>query len=196
MDTIWTTDSLVLFLIFFIPGFISQKIYRLIVADEVQDSASFVTSAVAYSSLNYALASPLIWWLAPHWRQVALGWLISATIFVMLLLPAVLPLVWLWIRSWPFVKNRTISPVKRPWDAVFGHRQRYWAIVTFKNGDKIAGVYGTSSHTSSFPAKEQIYLEKVWQLASDGTFDHELPGTKGAIILGDEIMTVELFKSS
>lgn len=61
MDSIWTQDSLILFLIFFIPGFISQKIFGLIVPDESRDNSTVVTSAVAYKpELRLGLAAYLV----------------------------------------------------------------------------------------------------------------------------------------
>jgi hypothetical protein len=192
---IWNQNSLLLFLIFFIPGFISQKIYGLIVADETRDSNTFVTSAIAYSSLNYALASPLIWWLVLDGRQSDPVWLAAATVGIVLVLPVLLPLAWLRIRGLSLIKANTVSLTKRPWDFALDHRQRCWVIVTLKNGQQIGGIYGADSFASAFPNKEQIYLEKEWILAADGTFDHEVKNTKGVIILGDEIMMVELFKS-
>jgi hypothetical protein len=195
MDNIWSQDSLLLFLVFFIPGFISQKVYGLIVPDETRDNSTFVTSAVAYSSLNYALALPLIWWLAYNWRGLDPVWLAAASVGIVLVLPVLLPLAWLRIRGLKLIKANTVGLTKRPWDFALDRRQRCWVIVTLKNGQQVAGIYGAESFASAFPHKEQIYLEKEWLLAPDGTFDREVNKTKGVIILGDEIMMVELFKS-
>lgn len=192
---IWTPTSLVLFLAFFVPGFISQKIYGLIVPDDQPDGTSFIVSAVAYSSLNYALASPLIWWM---WAsgQTANPLTTGITlVFILLVLPALLPLVWLWIRRQPIIQRHTLSPIKRPWDYIFNGKSEYWVIITFKDGEKIGGIYGQQSSSSSYPRKEQIYLEKTWVLGEDGTFVHEAPESRGVIILSDEIVSIELFSS-
>jgi hypothetical protein len=189
---IWTPASLGLFLAFFIPGFIAQKVYGLIVPDDQPEATAFVMSAVAYSSLNYALAAPLIWTLvvAGQWANpYAVGF---ALVFVLLILPALLPLAWLWVRRRPWVQTRTLSPIKRPWDFVFNGRREYWVIVTLKDGEKIGGIYG---RRSSSPRIEQIYLEKTWVLGEDGTFVHEAPESQGVIILSDEIVSIELFSS-
>jgi hypothetical protein len=194
MDNIWNIESLMLFLVFFIPGFISQKIYGLIVADDSRDSSTIMLNAIAYSSFTYALALPLIWQPGLEWWAQHTGWLAVATICFVLVMPVLLPVIWIRIRGLAFIKRHTLSPIKRPWDSVFDRRASYWVIVTFKNGDKMAGLYGPNSSASTFPTKEQIYLEKVWRLAPDGTFDREVENTKGAIILGDEIMTIELLR--
>jgi hypothetical protein len=192
---LWTPTSLALFLAFFVPGFLAQKVYGLIVPDEQPEAATFIVSAIAYSSLNYALASPLIWWLVARGHIGNLWVAIPAVVFILLILPTLLPLVLIWIRRRPFVQRRTLSPIKRPWDYVFNGRNSYWVIVTFKSGEKIAGIYGPHSFSSSHPRKEQIYLQKVWTLAKDGTFAAEDPKSKGVIILSDEVLTIELFSS-
>jgi hypothetical protein len=133
--------------------------------------------------------------LAFNWQRFNPIWLAVATIGIVLVLPVLLPLAWLWIRGLKLIKINTVRLTKRPWDFALDHRQRCWVIVTLKNGQQVAGIYGAESFASAFPHKEQIYLEKEWVLAADGTFDHEVKNTKGVIILGDEIMMVELFKS-
>jgi hypothetical protein len=195
MDNIWSPTSLGLFLTFFVPGFIAQKVYGLIVPDEERDSASFIVSAIAYSSLNYAIAAPFVWALWASGRLNNLYIDVPVLAFVLLILPTLLPIAWLWIRRRPWVQSRTLSPIKRPWDFVFGRRREYWVLVTLKDGEKIGGIYGRQSSSSSYPRQEQIYLEKVWILGEDNTFVHEAPQSKGVIILGDEIAYIELFSS-
>lgn len=51
---IWNIDKLTLFLIFFLPGFISMKVYDLMVAGEPRDVSKSVFEAIAYSTLNFA----------------------------------------------------------------------------------------------------------------------------------------------
>lgn len=192
---IWTPTALSLFLAFFVPGFIAQKVYGLIVPDDARDSTTFIVSAVAYSSLNYAIAAPLLWALWAAGQLTDPYAIIPAIVFTLLILPILLPVGWLWIRRRPWIQARTLSPIKRPWDFVFGRRQEYWVLVTLKDGEKIGGIYGRHSSSADYPRAEQIYLEKVWVLGEDNTFVHEAPQTQGVIIMGDEIAYIELFTS-
>jgi hypothetical protein len=162
---IWNPDSLAIFLAFFIPGFISQTL-------------------------------PLLWWLYTRWQQTDPYLVSLALVGIFVIVPILLPIFWLWLRTQPFIRRRTLSPIKRPWDFVFNSRSdSYWVIVTFKSGEKLGGIYGGQSFSSAYPHKEQIYLQKIWVLHDDGTFAHEAEGSKGAIILSDEILTIELFSS-
>jgi hypothetical protein len=195
MDNFWTPAALGLFIGFFIPGFIAQKIYGLIVPGDEPEATTFITSAVAYSSLNYAIAAPVVWglWLAGVLANLYVAAVVLA--LALLVLPALLPIGWLWVRRQPWLRARTLSPIKRPWDFVFNGQREYWVIVTFKDGEKMGGIYGKHSFSSSYPRKEQIYLEKTWVLGEDGLFVHEAPETKGVIILSDEIVSIELYTS-
>lgn len=60
---IWEVDKLVLFLVFFIPGFVSLKVYDLFIPGEQRDFSKSVFEVVAYSALNFASVSWLIIWL-------------------------------------------------------------------------------------------------------------------------------------
>jgi hypothetical protein len=80
------------------------------------------------------------------------------------------------------------------WDYVFGKRNPFWIIVHLKNGQKIGGFFGDESFASSNPADEQIYLEEVWVLDDDGRFLSPAEGSRGIIIMNDEIRAVEFFE--
>ena len=187
---IWQPNSLLLFLLFFIPGFISQRVYALLVADDPKDSQTVLLSAVAYSSVNYAICSPLLVAAAglkpPVWAAAVLA---LAVLFV---LPVIWPIVWFRLLRWEPIRRRTISQVKRPWDYIFGQNKPYWLIVHLTNGKRIAGVYGSKSFASSYPQKEQMYLEKAWELDADGKFKREVPDTDGVIIMSSDIEFIEL----
>lgn len=108
--------------------------------------------------------------------------------------------------SWPFLLRRLtaensffakwfISPIRRPWDWVFFRLEPTWVIVHLHDGRKIGGIWDKKSYASSFPVKEQIYLEKVWQLDESGGFEKPIEGSKGIIFLGHDISSVEFFEN-
>jgi len=57
---IWSTDKLTLFLIFFLPGFISMKVYDLMVPSAPREAAKSLHEAISYSALNFGFWSWLI----------------------------------------------------------------------------------------------------------------------------------------
>lgn len=58
---IWNADKLALFLVFFLPGFISIKVYDLVVPGERRDFSKSLLETISYSTLNFAA---LFWLIA------------------------------------------------------------------------------------------------------------------------------------
>src|SRR5437879_282533 len=156
---IWNVDKLTLFLIFFLPGFISMKVYDLLVPGEARDFSKSLFEAVAYSTLNFAV---LFWLIAlihtgNFYRQHPVSYFL-AVMLIMIAVPAFWPFAFLKLSSWQPLARRFIHPIRKPWDYVFGKRDPYWVIVHLRDGRRIGGRYDTESFASSSPAEEQLYL--------------------------------------
>ena len=176
---IWNVDKLALFLIFFIPGFISMKVYDLIVLGERRDFSKSLVEAISYSAINFAALSWLIAIVqtGDYYHNHFILFLIS--VFVILFaFPVCWPFAFLGLSSW------------RP----IGKHDPFWIIVHLKNGQKIGGFFGRESFASSNPADEQIFLEEVWMLDDDDRFLSPAEGSRGIIIMNDEIRAVEFFR--
>jgi len=193
---IWQVDKLVLFLGFFIPGFISLKVYDLLVPGERRDFSKSLLEAVGYSALNYAALSWLI--ILIHSKSFYDNYRVCYFLFlflIMFVIPILWPFVFLKLSSWtPIAKHVVRHPIQEPWDYVFARRQSSWVIVHFRDGRRIGGRFDTNSFASSGPAEEQIYLEEVWELDEKGRFIEPIERSEGIIILGEDITAVEFFK--
>ncbi len=192
---IWSADKLVPFLIFFLPGFISMKVYDLMVPGEPRDFSKSLMEAISYSTLNFAA---LFWLIAiiqsgdffrAHFILYSL-----AVILIMVLAPAFWSILFLWLSKWRRISRYFVHPIRKPWDYVFGKRIPYWVIVHLKSGEKIRGRFGLDSFASSNPADEQIYLEEVWNLDQDDQFLSPVERSTGIILMNDEIRAVEFFR--
>lgn len=184
--------ALALFLIFFIPGFITLKVYDLLIPGEARDFSKSLFDAVAYSSLNFAA----LLWLIGILRSGSLtGWRwYTAMFFLLIGMPALWPVLFLKIRRHPKVASRIASPNARVWDDVFAKRTPYWVIVHLKDQRRIGGLYGGKSFTSHSPAPPEIYLEEVWMVDQDLGFTGErVTSTAGVLIAGTEILALEFF---
>jgi hypothetical protein len=201
MDLLQSITSLdlekhLLILLFFIPGFISIKVYDLfIIPGEKRDFSKSFIDAFVYSSINFLLSSWLIYlniiyeWYKNCFILFAISFIV--TIFI---LPALLPVAFHKLTlSTLLVKYRKIHPVPVAWDFVFGKRERFWVIVHLKNGRLIGGFYGAQSFASSFPNPEQIFLEELWELDKKDRFKKALYQSAGAWIPREEISTLEFF---
>lgn len=192
---VWNVDKLALFLIFFVPGFISMKVYDLMVPGEPRDFSKSLFEAISYSTLNFAA---LFWLIA----KVQTGGFYSehfvlyslAVIAVMVVVPAFWPFAFLRLSACRPIAKRFVNPIRKPWDYVFGKHDPFWIIVHLKDGQKIAGRFGIDSFASSNPADEQIYLEEVWVLGDDDSFLAPVEDSRGIIIMNNEIRAVEFFE--
>ncbi|SMO43022.1 hypothetical protein SAMN06269117_10457 [Balnearium lithotrophicum] len=193
MGGIWELNKLILFLIFFIPGFISSKVYSLLVASK--ERSNYLLDAIGYSSLNFAAFSWLI--ILMHSTKFFIYHKILYFIFLFLIMfiaPILWPIIYFKISTSTFLSKYILHPIQSPWDYVFRRGNSYWVIIHLKDGRKIGGKFSTNSFASSYPSKEQIYLEEVWKLDENGRFKEPVESSQGIIILGDEILAVELFK--
>lgn len=188
----WTQDRLFLFLLFFVPGFISIKIYDLLVPSERRDFQSTLAEAIGYSAVNFAVLLPIVaavygyGSLKSLWAQVATAYLI--------LLAA--PLVWpfLFLRMIrPRFAAVFVNPVPKPWGVVCRDLGESWIIVHMSDGRRIGGRYARGSQASSYPADEQIYVKEVWRLDEDGRFLEPIERTGGIILSMKDVQAVEFF---
>jgi hypothetical protein len=135
------------------PGFITLKVYDLLVPGEERDFSKSLFDAVAYSSLNFAA----LLWLIGFVRAGGLQpWLWYAAMFVLLTgMPAAWPVLFLKIRKQPWVARRVPSPNARVWDDIFARRTPYWVIVHLKDQRRIGGLYGADrSHPTALPRRK------------------------------------------
>jgi hypothetical protein len=192
---IWEPEKILLFLAFFMPGFISIKVYELIVATRLRDFSSSLLEAVGYSVLNFAVLSWLIFWIStPGFSDENPVSSYISIVLIFFIFPALWPLLFIRISKWMFFKKHILSPISMPWDEVFSRREALWVIVHMKDGRKIGGKYGTRSRASAFPNKRQIYLESLWRLDDNGAFREKVKRTHGAVFFEEDISIIEFFK--
>jgi hypothetical protein len=66
-------------------------------------------------------------------------------------------------------------------------------LIHIKDGRVIGGLYGPDSFASSYPEREDIYLEEIWKIDEEGKFLGKIADTKGLLINADIIEYIELF---
>ncbi len=191
---IWQLDKLSLFLIFFLPGFISIKIYDLLIPSEKRDFSKSLFEVIGYSALNFAALSWLIILIhSGYFYREHKFWYLIILLLIIFVIPILWPMLILKILYWSPIANRIIHPILKPWDFVFGKKNVCWIIVHLQDGRKIGGKYDRGSFASSFPAEEQIYLEEVWELDEKGAFKRPIERSRGIIVLGKDISSIEFF---
>jgi len=191
--SIWETDKLLLFIGFVIPGFISLKVYELLIPGPYKETSKQLVDAVAYSCVNYALLfAPILWIGNENIRSSHFPLYASFYFFVLFLAPVLWVVLWRFIREMQFFQDNAPHPIQRPWDFVFSKREPFWVRVTLKDGTKIGGRYAANSFTSSPPSEDQIYLEETWVLNEKGEFERPKRQSAGVILMSSDIMYIEL----
>jgi len=189
---IFEANKILLFIIFFIPGFISMKVYHIMIAIDKVNFSESIVEAVAFSSINYAALSWLI--ILIYNYDIAsnnLFWFIVFVIFIIFIAPIIWTVLFINITKSKLLRKYILNPIKNPWDYFFDLKESCWVIVNLKNGEKIGGVYSEKSFSSAYPRNEQIYLEELWELDENGNFLNKKNRTKGVIIFGDEMKSIE-----
>lgn len=191
---IWALDKLTLFIVFVIPGFITLKTYGLLAATGHRESSQQLIDAVAYSCINYAiLAFPILALESSNAKETAPYWYIGAWAVFLLVVPVALACAFWKLRATDFFQKTLPHPVGKPWDYFFAQRRQLWVVVTFKDGRKVGGLFGSKSFASSHPYPPELYLEDAWLVNEDDGLERIRTATAGILITGSEISTIEFF---
>lgn len=179
---------------FFIPGFIYLKSYRLFVADTKADFSRDWFEAIGISIINFIVFSfPIYIMTRGNFINNYTFWYFS--IFGLIILIA--PIVWAWafceISKTKWFSKILVNPTKSAWDSFFSKKESYYVVVNLKNGKRIGGKYGLNSYSSVFPHSNEIYLEEEWQLNDNGGFEKRIDQTAGILITENEISTIEFY---
>ena len=180
----WTQDELLLFLLFFVPGFISIKVYDLRVPAERRNFQSTLAEAIGYSAVNFAILLPLVVAVAYGYGVLdRLWWQLVTSYVVLLIAPVSWPLLFVRIIR-PRFSKVFVNPIPKPWDVVFRQRGESWIIVHLIGGRRVGGRFARGSEASSYPAEEQLYIKEVWRLDENGRFVERVDRRGGIIVSG------------
>jgi len=195
-----TFSAVLVIVVFVIPGFIANRILSAAHSRSASSDGHTVLEAIALSSLNYAFLSWLLAlaWLN-HWYEnpFLLVTIASCTLFVS---PVVIALVFARLVDTKWGANFRLAfgmahPVLKAWDSFFRTGKICWVVATLKGGRVIAGYYGPNSYASSFPAEEDLYLEKLCKLSASGAIEGVAEFSIGGIIQMKDVETLELFEA-
>ncbi|WP_157625097.1 DUF6338 family protein [Sunxiuqinia dokdonensis] len=191
---ILSVDKLVLFLFFFVPGFISLKFYQLLIADEKVDFSKSLYEAVGFSCINFSIFFWVIYHInKPEFVESHPFYYYAITLTIIFITPLILTWFLSMILKTKVFGRFFVSPEKVPWDWHFSKRDSSWVIVTLKDGKKIGGKFGKKSSASTFPRSKEIYIEDIWKLDKNHKFINSIERNTGVLITGDSILAIEFF---
>lgn len=192
---IFNIEKLSLFILFFVPGFISIKVWCLIVPSEQRKMSDELLEVISYSCINFAILSWLILIITNAEFQQNHTFLYFFIIFIILFVTPVLwPILVSRIRQWEFFRGHIIHPIPKAWDYFFKQGKTCFVLIHLKNGNYMGGKYGGDSFASSFPHAEDIYIEEVYKVNENGEFVERIDNTLGLWINKDNIGQIEFFE--
>lgn len=191
---ILSIDKLVLFLFFFVPGFISLKFYQILFADEKVDFSKNLYEAIGISCINFSIFFWIVYYInRPEFVKIYPVFYYIITLVIIFVTPILLTWLLSKILKTKVFQKHFVSPEKVPWDWHFSKRQSYWVIVTLKDGRRIGGKFGLNSRASATPKLKEIYIEDIWRLDQNCKFIESIKRNKGVLITEDNILTIEFF---
>ena len=188
--------------LFLIPGLNCTWIIERLAGRTPLSGTERLFRAIAWSLLIYAMASP---WLLRVGNRVAerrhvwpwepvIG--LSAVEFVA---PILLGLLVVWVRrvGWFKALSRRLTRIDSrvsSWDVAFSSQGPFFVRAKLRTGDRIGGLFASSSFASAYPEPQDIYLEQAWQLTEDGTLDEPVPGSRGLLLRQDDVEVLEFIQ--
>ena len=194
MDNFLNIDSVRLFIVLVFPGLISMKIYRLLMPARPVDWSNALVEGLFYSIINFALFLPLI--IPIHLNNFPSDhpiWYAICGVAILLVGPILWPIVLTQIFRSKLLIGRLQIPYPTSWDYFFDKREPVFLLIHLNDGKMIGGYFGTDSYATSFPNHGDIYLQLVFKVNDDGTFDKPIEDTKGLLIRKEEYTYLEIF---
>lgn len=192
MEFFRNENAAVTFVLLFIPGFVSTRVFDLLVPGQPRDYGKTIYEVVGYSFITYAFWSPAIvayheGWHPPLWVAMMLAGLI------LVVTPIVLPVLFLKIvRKW--FASSVLDPFPSSWDWAFKVNETAMVLVHLRDGRKLGGTWERTAFSSSYPIPPDLFLSEVWNVDQEtGTFNHRVQDSKGIFLWGSDIEMVEFF---
>lgn len=182
-----------LFIIFFIPGFVSVKVWGFIVPTKTRNMNEDLFEVISYSCINFALTSWLIIIIRNDTFQSNHPILfVVLFLAILLIFPIIWPVLFHLLMNSKFVSKFVIHFFPTAWDYHFKKGEQQYVLIHLQNGKLIGGLWGFSS---SYPNVEDIYLLETWKVNEKGEFLECIEATNGLWIGKENIQYIEFFKA-
>lgn len=190
MENLLEIDKLQLIII--LPGFISLKIWKLLIPSHDHRISDYFIETICYSAINFSF----LFWLIPIANQQKGFLFFICYLIIMIVAPCIWPFLWKLLITCKLFKGHLIHPTQKAWDYYFGLGNMCFMLIHLKNGNLIGGLYYKNSFASSYPENQDLYLKEVWKINKKGEFISKIDRTDGMLITYDVIDYIELFKAT
>lgn len=183
-------EALRVVLYFIVPGLITVFFRAQFLTGRMQKHSDailtyFSISIIYWSALTVVGITPSVV-ASSAWMYLVFTLLLPAVLGCVLGLNARLDVVRNLLRK---ARLNPVHPTATAWDWKLSRTGPCHVLITMTEGEMVAGAYDQYSFSSSDPAERDIFLEKVFEVSKDGTWQ-EIPG-KEILIRASEIRYIE-----
>jgi hypothetical protein len=189
-----------LILVFVVPGVVALFIRSKFITGRAPSTSENVLVFLVLSLVYYSFTIPFIEWAV----SVREPWLARAGIWISLVLvgPALFGLFlgiaaqkeW---SSWigDKLNLNIVHVIPNAWDWRFSKVPRggMFIMVTLKNGDRVAGLFGSNSFASSDNSERDLYIEEEYTVDEDGNWEARREKV-GILISQQEVKFIEYWQ--
>lgn len=207
MPNLITPDSFDFFARYLLAGFILLLVRSWFVAAQRPKATGVLFDSVILSLLNqliFLIISSALAWLAnwlPEGAQADLNASLDGrtTFFAeVLILPTLLGLLagGALAREWnvSFLRRfaaANLHPSPRAYDYAFANRTGPgFVIVTYKDGTRVFGYFGSDSLAATDAKRSDIYLERLYSVSEEGQWREAVP-SRSALLVLDDVRSIE-----
>ena len=182
-----------------LPGLLSLRIYEAKQGGESRKANDVLIDIAAYSFMTdiigFGLLS-LVNLLPPSPYQIIARGIIFVVAFVVF--PIILGWGWYEVQAWMVRAGLVADPIQKPWDKVFRRIAEQHldlvAIVTLRDGRRVAGRLQDPAYVSTYPATEQVLIGETWKVDDEGRLVAPYAGSYGMLIDKSDIETLEFIE--
>lgn len=189
-------EHFVLLLVFVLPGFVSVKVYHSIIPIDIRKPAQSIVELVFYGALNLGIILPFVILVRSYILDTPILFAVVAA-FGLLIVPTAIGFGFAHFRR-SRLMNRLglLHPIPVAWDYYFDKRKPAFVLFSLKSGEMVGGYYGPDSFASSFPNREDIYIEKVCRLnVNNGQIVGFVPDSDGMLIRREDCDAIQFFQT-
>ena len=195
MGELLTLETLSLFLVFVVPGFVAIKAHDLMVPAARRNFGDSIIEVISYSMLNLALLFWAVGLLHRDGFSAAHPFWYSLGMFGVLFVgPVLLAVASRWVRQSRWFGRFLLHPAPTAWDYFFDKREHLWVLCHLKDGRMVGGIYSGDSTTSSHPYDKDIYIQEMWRTDKEGRFTEPVPQSRGLLVRAEDCWFVEFFR--
>ncbi len=197
MSELLRPETLIYFLFFVVPGFLTVRIYELLVPTGVRPFGESLVDLISYSLLIVLIWSVPYLGLVSNRQIFNPSWLYYIVLFVLILLVVVVSPMgvaygYYKLRTSDLLLQKVRHPSPTAWDYFFEQDQPSYVRFHMQSGETFGAYFGVDSFATSFPNMQQIYVQELYELEEDGTIsDDPVQGSKGAIINMEDCEFIE-----